>query len=122
MKRHPLLVRADRRKTQLNSLESSERSEIQPRGREQSSDGDIVFGWQMSKAAGPAIDIHELPSLATKRQVADWAGVSTRQIEILTKAGAFPDPVRIGTRPRWRRSDLLAWLDQQRRVPEGGAE
>ena len=122
MKRNPLLGEADRRKTQLNSLDSSDRSEIQPRGREQSSEGDVIFGWQMSKSAGPAIDIHELPPLATKKQVADWAGVSTRQIEILTKAGAFPDPIRIGTRPRWRRSDLLAWLDQQRRVPDGGAE
>ena len=63
-------------------------------------------------------DVHELPPLATKKQVADWVGVSTRQIELLLKAGAFTDPIRIGARRKWRRSDLLVWLNKQETYSE----
>lgn len=57
-------------------------------------------------------DVEQLPELATKKEVAKWAFCSTRQIEILVSKGTFPAPVRIGKAPRWRRSDLLTWLDQ----------
>ena len=59
------------------------------------------------------IDVEELPALATKKQVAAWCGCSTRQIEKQADAGKFPAPIRLGTHPRWRRSDLLQWLDDQ---------
>lgn len=58
-------------------------------------------------------DVEQLPELATKKEVAKWASCSTRQIEILVNKGTFPVPVRIGTAPRWRRSDLLSWLNGQ---------
>lgn len=58
-------------------------------------------------------DVAELPPLSTKKQVARWAGCSTRQVELQTQAGTFPAPIRLGTHPRWRRSDLLRWLDEQ---------
>jgi len=59
------------------------------------------------------IDVRELPGLATKKQVANWAGCSTRQIELQVHANNFPRPIRLGLAPRWRRSDLLRWLKQQ---------
>jgi len=59
------------------------------------------------------LDVAELPALSTKKQTAAWAGTSTRNIELLVAAGRFPKPIRIGTRPRWRRSDLLSWLERQ---------
>ena len=59
------------------------------------------------------IDIAELPALATKKQAAAWAGTSTRNIELQVAANRFPQPIRLGHAPRWRRSDLLAWLDAQ---------
>ena len=59
------------------------------------------------------IDVRELDALATKKDVANWAGTTTRNIELLVAAGKFPMPIRLGTRPRWRRSDLLNWLDSQ---------
>ena len=59
------------------------------------------------------IDVAQLPELATKKEVAKWAACSTRQIELLVSKGAFPTPVRVGSSPRWRRSDLLKWLDEQ---------
>jgi hypothetical protein len=59
------------------------------------------------------IDVAELPALATKKQTAQWANTSTRNVELQVAAGRFPQPIRIGQAPRWRRSDLLAWLDSQ---------
>lgn len=61
-------------------------------------------------------DVHELPPLATKKQTAKWYGCSDRHIDAMVKDGRFPAPIRAGERsPRWRRSDLLAWLDSQSR-------
>lgn len=59
------------------------------------------------------IDVQELPPLSTKKQVATWAVTTTRNIELQVADGRFPAPVYIGSRPRWRRSDLLAWLNSQ---------
>ena len=66
----------------------------------------------------PSIDVAELPPLATKKETAAWCGCSTRQIELLAADGKFPQPIRLGTHPRWRRSDLLNWLESQ---ASGGA-
>ena len=61
------------------------------------------------------IDVAELPALATKKQVAEWAGTTSRNIELQVAAGAFPKPIYVGVRsPRFRRSDLIAWLEGQR--------
>lgn len=59
------------------------------------------------------LDVAGLPALITKKGTAAWADTSTRNIELQVKAGTFPPPIRIGKAPRWRRSDLLAWLDAQ---------
>lgn len=61
-----------------------------------------------------SVDVAELPALATKKQVAKWAGVSDRHIDAMAREGRFPKPTYIGVRtPRWKRSTLLAWLDAQ---------
>ncbi len=59
------------------------------------------------------LDTSELSELNTKRETAIWAKCSQRQIELLVAAGKFPQPIRLGTHPRWRRSDLLNWLESQ---------
>ncbi|MCH2131513.1 MAG: hypothetical protein MK179_20435 [Pirellulaceae bacterium] len=59
------------------------------------------------------IDVSGLPPLATKKQTAKWLFTTERNLELQVIAGRFPKPIRIGTRPRWRRSDLLAWLNSQ---------
>lgn len=53
------------------------------------------------------------PSLEflTKKDLAAFIKVSNRQIENLVKAGRLPKPLRIGTHPRWRLSELLKFLD-----------
>lgn len=54
------------------------------------------------------------PEFLTKRQVAEMLQCSTRQVEILTSKGRLAKPIYLGERsPRWRRSELLAWLDAQ---------
>ncbi|MEQ9406200.1 MAG: hypothetical protein RIK87_00680 [Fuerstiella sp.] len=60
-------------------------------------------------------DVAGLPPLSKKRQVAEWRQISTRKVELDVKAGEFPPPIRVGSgrHPRWRRSDLLAWLESQ---------
>lgn len=47
--------------------------------------------------------------LLTKAETAKWARVSQKQIDILAREKRFPAPIRIGTRPRWRKSDLEAF-------------
>jgi predicted DNA-binding transcriptional regulator AlpA len=63
------------------------------------------------------IDIAELKPLNTKKETAAWGVCSTRQIELLVDAGKFPAPIRLGSHPRWRRSDLLNWLEAQSTNP-----
>lgn len=59
-------------------------------------------------------DVAELPPLATKKQTAKWYGCSERHIDQMVKDGRFPEPLRASERsPRWRRSSLLAFLDEQ---------
>lgn len=67
-------------------------------------------------------DVTELRPLNTRKQTAVWCGCSDKQIDLLVNAGKFPKPVRVGTHPRWRRSDLLAWLDQQSSQPSEDAQ
>lgn len=59
-------------------------------------------------------DVAELPSLVTYQQTAAWADVSERHLYNMIKRGCFPKPVSFGPRtPRFRRSDLLTWLNLQ---------
>ena len=62
-------------------------------------------------------DVSGLKDLNNKKGTAAWCGCSTRQIELLTADGKFPQPIRLGTHPRWRRSDLLNWLEAQSTNP-----
>ena len=60
-------------------------------------------------------DVKEMPALSTKRQVAGpmLCNCSTRHIEKMVADGKFPKPIYLGSHPRWRRSDLLKWLNDQ---------
>lgn len=68
-----------------------------------------------------SIDVADLPALITKKQVAKWADVSDRHIDKMVRAGVFPKPTYIGVRtPRWRRSDLITWLNAQSETQTDG--
>ena len=53
----------------------------------------------------------ESPELLTKSDLAKLIQCSGRQIELLVKAGRLPEPIRLGSHPRWRRGALMAFLD-----------
>ncbi len=51
------------------------------------------------------------PELLTKTDLAKLLQVSGRQVENLVRNGRLPQPIRLGTHPRWRRAGLLSFLD-----------
>ena len=51
------------------------------------------------------------PELLMVEQVAQMVGLGIRTIWSKVSAGEFPRPVRIGRATRWRRSEILQWID-----------
>ena len=51
------------------------------------------------------------PELLTRQQVADLLQCSTRHIDSLRAAGLMPQPIRLGKWPRYRRAQLLRWIE-----------
>ena len=49
--------------------------------------------------------------LMTKRDVAAFLKCSMRQVELLTQKGRLPEPIRLGTHPRWRSESLVRFLE-----------
>ncbi len=49
--------------------------------------------------------------LLTAGQAATLLGVSERHFRALDASGRVPRPVRLGRSVRWRRTELVAWLD-----------
>jgi excisionase family DNA binding protein len=54
--------------------------------------------------------------LLTQQQLADELEVSQRTLERWRQQGTGPAFIRVGRSPRYRRADIDAWLDQQRRT------
>jgi excisionase family DNA binding protein len=54
--------------------------------------------------------------LLTQQQLADELEVSLRTLERWRQQGSGPAFIRVGRSPRYRRADIDAWLDQQRRT------
>ena len=51
------------------------------------------------------------PELLTVEQVAQLTTLGVRTIWSLVSEGSFPRPVKIGRATRWRRSQIMAWVD-----------
>jgi excisionase family DNA binding protein len=54
--------------------------------------------------------------LLTQKQLADELQVSLRTLERWRQEGSGPAFIRVGRSPRYRRSDIDAWLERQRRT------
>lgn len=55
-----------------------------------------------------------VPPLMTLEDVAGHLRVTTRTVQRRVAAGTFPRPIAVGPNsPRWRRSDLDAWISSQ---------
>lgn len=50
------------------------------------------------------------PVLLSVSDLADLLATSPRTIHRLNAVGAIPTPVRIGSRPRWRREEIERWI------------
>ena len=56
------------------------------------------------------------PLLLRRQEVETLCGVSRAFIYKHMRAGTFPKAVRLGSKTvRWRRAEILAWLDRQPR-------
>jgi excisionase family DNA binding protein len=51
------------------------------------------------------------PLMMTVDEVAEALGISTRQVWRLRSKGDIPEPLNIRRNVRWRRSDLLRWIE-----------
>ncbi len=57
--------------------------------------------------------------LLNERQVAELVGVSRSTLRRMVLANEFPRPIRIGKRAiRWRKSEVLEWMDSRPRATE----
>lgn len=66
----------------------------------------------MTLTAQPELN-REQRRLLKKKDLATTIGCSTRQIELMVKAGKLPKPFYCGdSSPRWRQSDIDAWLEK----------
>jgi excisionase family DNA binding protein len=54
--------------------------------------------------------------LLTQQQLAAELQVSLRTLERWRQEGNGPAFIRVGRAPRYRRADIDAWLDQQRKT------
>mgnify|MGYP002629260469 CR=1 FL=1 len=54
--------------------------------------------------------------LLTKTELAKKLKVSTRQVELMVKASKLPEPIRIGSHPRWLYSEICDWLNKLSRL------
>jgi excisionase family DNA binding protein len=54
--------------------------------------------------------------LLTQQQLADELQLSLRTLERWRQQGTGPAFIQVGRSPRYRRSDINTWLDQQRRT------
>jgi predicted site-specific integrase-resolvase len=57
--------------------------------------------------------------LLTQQQLADELQVSLRTLERWRKKGTGPAFIRFPPSPRYRRTDVNAWLERQRRTHSG---
>jgi predicted DNA-binding transcriptional regulator AlpA len=65
-----------------------------------------------SRQPGTAADIHSEPALLWKwPQVEQATSIPRRTLQKLIAAGDFPRPIRrVGKRPYWLRTDVVAWI------------
>ena len=51
------------------------------------------------------------PQLLTVEQTATMVGLGVRTIWNMVAKDEFPKPVKIGAATRWRRSEIIDWID-----------
>ena len=59
------------------------------------------------------VDVQDLPALITHNELAAFLVVSRKQLDRMINARSVVMPIKVAERNRWRRSDILNWLDGQ---------
>lgn len=54
----------------------------------------------------------EITELIDAAGLAEMLSISTRTLYRLKKRGCLPSPIRLGGSTRWRRRDVLRWIDR----------
>jgi len=62
----------------------------------------------------------ELNLLLTAEQVARMLQISVQTLWRMRSGRQLPDPVRIGNAVRWRRQEVIQWIDDGCRPPHDG--
>jgi excisionase family DNA binding protein len=58
-----------------------------------------------------ATTTREAALLATSEEVARLMHISERTLWRLLSAGKVPEPLRFGRNTRWRRSEIMTWIE-----------
>lgn len=53
------------------------------------------------------------PLLLTVEEVSELIGRSVSSIYGYEKKGAFPERIKLGSSSRWRKGEVLAWIEEQ---------
>jgi predicted DNA-binding transcriptional regulator AlpA len=60
----------------------------------------------------------ELPEMVSRQQAADYLGITPQALSQMSVRHQGPRYVRVGRSIRYRRADLLAWIDSRLVDPE----
>jgi len=55
----------------------------------------------------------DLPAMVSRQQAADWLGITPQALSQLNTRGQGPRYVRVGRSVRYRREDLLEWVESR---------
>ncbi len=61
---------------------------------------------------GRAVGPEPAPAMLDVGAVAALLGCSKRHIYRMSDAGRMPRPLKVGALVRWRRADVLSWIDE----------
>jgi predicted DNA-binding transcriptional regulator AlpA len=63
------------------------------------------------------MELSELPEIATRSQVADALGLTDPALTMMAKRGQGPPFIRLGRGVRYRRQDVIDWLNTRTIIP-----
>lgn len=59
------------------------------------------------------MDAADLPEMITRRQLAEYLGMTEPALSMMVNRRQGPRFIRLGRSIRYRREDVLAWLDER---------
>jgi len=72
----------------------------------------------MAIRTGPGIPLQlaDLPELLTRQQLADFTGIASQTLARWVVEGRGPRLTKLGQAARYRKSDVVDWIDAGRQV------